>query len=122
MTEVSIRHEFPSSLHVAVKDPRSERSAVGLARNFATAHYGVKVGHYVSSGYSEGAYTYVYSNPSYVDPPNPPAAVIPDVPLNLPLKLRSTTLRTPPAQRPGLNARQRRAMRNGAERYNIFAS
>lgn len=44
-------------------------------------------------------------------PLSPPAAVIPDKPL----KLTSTTLRTPPAQRPGLNARQRRLLiRNGS--------
>lgn len=117
MTEVSIRHEFPSSVHIAVTDPKSERSAVGLARNFASKHYGVRVAHYVSSGYSEGAYTYVYSNPSYVDPEtgidltplplNPPAAVTPDKPL----KLTSTTIRPAPPQAPGLNARQRRAQR-----------
>ena len=67
MAEVSIRHKFPSSLHVAVKDAKSERSAVQLARNFASKHYGKPVGHYVSSGWSEGASTYVYSNPDYRD-------------------------------------------------------
>ena len=65
MSEVTIRHQFPTSLHVAVADAKSERSAVQLSRNFAARHYGRPVGHYVSSGWSDGAYTYVYSNPTY---------------------------------------------------------
>jgi len=73
---VTIRHEFPSCIHVAVSNAVSERSAVALARNFASRHYGTEVGHYVSSGWSEGASTYVFSNPGYLessaDQPSPP--------------------------------------------------
>ena len=65
MSEVTIRHQFPSSVHVAVTDAKSERSAVQLSRNFATKVYGKPVGHYVSSGWSDGAWTYVYANPNY---------------------------------------------------------
>ena len=65
MTQVTTQIEFPSSLHVAVRDAKSERSAVQLARNYAVKHYGMPVGHYVSSGWSGGAWTYVYSNPTY---------------------------------------------------------
>ncbi len=87
MSEVTVRHEFPTSLHVAVSDAKSERSAVQLSRNFAARHYGGPVGHYVSSGYSDGAWTYVYSNPN---PPRPS---------------RRAFRRS---QLPGMNSRQRR--------------
>lgn len=67
-TRVYIQHERPTCVHVTVGHARSARSAVQLARHFATRHYGMPVGHYVSSGgrcYADGStdYTYVYSAP-----------------------------------------------------------
>lgn len=65
MADLSIRHEFDSCVHVAVSgaDKLSERSRVQLSRNYASQHYGRVVGHWVSAGWSDGAYTYVYSKP-----------------------------------------------------------
>jgi hypothetical protein len=64
---VSVQLEFPTCLHVSVSSARSERSAIMLARNFASRHYGARVGHYVSSGGSVSAgritYIYVFSRP-----------------------------------------------------------
>jgi hypothetical protein len=66
--DVHTQCEFDSCLHVEVCGARSERSAVALARNYASEHYGRTVGHYVSSGGSTQAggaiaYTYVFSVP-----------------------------------------------------------
>jgi hypothetical protein len=63
--QVSIRHEFPSCVHVAVTDPQGNmgRSEVMRARNLASRHYGRVVGHYVSSGWSDGASTFVFTRP-----------------------------------------------------------
>jgi hypothetical protein len=67
VADIFIAREFPSCVHVSVRAPKSERSAVALARNLATKHYGQSVGHYASSGgsYSAGVetLTYVFSNP-----------------------------------------------------------
>lgn len=63
---VSVCYEYPTCVHIAVAGAVSERSAVMLARNFATRHYGAPVGHWVSSGWSAGASTYVFSNPAVV--------------------------------------------------------
>ena len=67
-TRTRVQIEHPTCLHVVVENARSARSAVQLARRFATDHYGMPVGHYVSSGgrcYPSGAvdYTYVFSAP-----------------------------------------------------------
>lgn len=69
--DISIRHEFSEPgwgcIHIAVTDPDmngSQRRMVALARAFASRHYGATVGHYVSSGYSGGAWTYVFTDPT----------------------------------------------------------
>jgi len=69
MAKAFIRAEFPSCVHVAVRSAKSERSAVMLARNLASRHYGLTVGHYVSSGGESNpesgmTWTYVFSNPA----------------------------------------------------------
>jgi hypothetical protein len=68
MAKAFIRAEYPSCVHVAVCGATSERSAVMLARNLASRHFGLAVGHYVSSGGSSSpetglTWTYVFSNP-----------------------------------------------------------
>jgi hypothetical protein len=68
MADTIIYHEYPSCVHVRVDGAKSLRSAVQLARNEATRHYGRPVSHYVSSGGGWDAgkpmyYTFVYVNP-----------------------------------------------------------
>jgi hypothetical protein len=134
MTEVSITHEFPSSLHVKVSGAKSERSAVQLSRNFASKHYGTTVGHWVSGGGGttdgEIYYTYVYSNPSYVEPevapvPEPVTPLVMPATrydsIVMPLKLRSTRYSAPssPAPKPAENARLRRAQKRSRGYSNV---
>lgn len=70
-TTVYTQHEYRTCIHVGVQGARNERSAVQLARNYASRHYGMPVGHHVSSGCTMTLptgwdYTYIYSAPDLV--------------------------------------------------------
>lgn len=67
MAETKIVLDQGFCVHVSVTSARSERSAVQLARNAASRHYGKPVAHYVSSGGTFGRdgteYRYVFDHP-----------------------------------------------------------